>query len=297
MESTYTYPTISTGNQRAAEECASFNTPAHQKTGDAGLDVRAWLHKKYCWGGDAISASNVADADAFIKRQKAVYNALMLALDTDGYLLNVMSRDHYAVVETHYHTHTPREYIRARGREASVKSVSHATTEKRRELKQFLQSIDDPAFTTALQVAMASGMGPEIRYSPFTPLDAEGCIGTLAAAGRNSPRPVAAILEQAEKQKIEYEALASSNNPDGIATRILASAMKNLLPAISPQEVHQAAKDYMCYYYTDALIRSEAFEAEGEIVAQAIKRAHQLRRKSPPYLALIASCEYDAFLI
>ncbi len=226
------------------------------------------------------------DAEAFarlIKKQKTFYNALMLALDTDGYLLNVMSREHYEVVEKHYKGCFAYDdaAARTRDKEASAKSVSYATAEKRHELKLFLQLMDDPKFLDEVRATVASGKLPQIQNKQLSPADKEELATMLLAASKSAKDPVSAIFDHAEKQVIEYKALAHANEPEGIVTRILASAMKNLLPEASAQDVHNVAKDYMRHYNKDALIMADAFKADSEVVKQSVERAKHLRHKYP----------------
>lgn len=215
---------------------------------------------------------------AIIPKYQAFYNALMLALDTDGYLLNVMARAHYDVT-LHYHAAHPgpREIdADMRDMEHSARAIGADIEQKRHDLKLFMEWMDTTQFTNTAQgiIPAPKNFGRELTASTK-----EEIVSMLLSANQSAKDPEKAIIAAALTQELHYRALANANDPEGIASRILASAMKNLLPTITAEETHRFAKDYMRYYQREALTMAEAFKTENDLVQQAIKHAFHLQQK------------------
>jgi hypothetical protein len=217
---------------------------------------------------------------ALVDQQTAFYQAFLATLDTDGYLIDVMAREHFEVIEKNYKGCFDHADLAARERdkEASRQSVIQATAQKREELKQFIAMLSDPAFQEEAKTLAAKGHQPAIRPHAVTKEETSALANTLLSESQGQKDPVSAIFDTAEKRALNYQALAHANEPEGIVTRIMASTMRKLLPDRDPQAVDKVSKDYMQYYNQEALAMAKALKPDAPAVQDAVTRAKALRQ-------------------
>ncbi|MDX2074016.1 MAG: hypothetical protein SFX19_06600 [Alphaproteobacteria bacterium] len=225
-----------------------------------------------------INYRDPAEFGKLVAQQKAFYQAFYDALDPAGPLVDVIAREHYAMIEKNHQSDFDHyeASARQRDRDASHASVLRATAEKRDELRQFMALLDDPKFLEEAKATAAAGKMPEIREHVFTVEEKEALTHSLLAAARPNKNPVAGILDEALRREMEYNALSHAHDPEGIAARIMVNTMKKLLPDRNPQDVEKVSKDYMRYYSKEAAIMAQAMQADGEVVQNATSRAKHL---------------------
>jgi len=230
---------------------------------------------------------DMSDPQAFtqmIAGQKKVYQALLKALDAEGYLASVMAREHYEVMEkTYRHTFDHSDTAaRALDREASEASVQHNLADKRRDLQTFLTLLDDPNFIADVKKAVDTKSIPEVKNKVISEHEKKELSNALLAKANGKGDLTQAIFDKAEAQVVAYKAIAHSMEPEGIVTRVLASEMKKLMPDFDPKDIDGIAKDYMGYYNREALSLAAEFKTDSKTVQHAVERSQKLRGKFQP---------------
>lgn len=217
-----------------------------------------------------------------IAHQKEFYEAFLKALGSDNDLRDAMVRGHYETVKRRYggcFDHND-GVSRQCDKDASRESVDAAMAVKRAELKQFIALLDNQEFLEEAKKKTAAGIQPQIRQHELSAAEKDALTSSLlAAAPQYGKDPVNAVFEVAERKAIDYEALAHANDPNGVATSILASTMKKLLPDRKPDVVERVARDYMTYYSRESQIMADAFKPDAGAVKNAVQRAKQLHEE------------------
>lgn len=266
--------------QTASAMTASAASPAGDTPSGITPEKREGLMSILVEDAIKIDFRNPQAFKQLVAQQKAFYQAFLTALDTDGYLIDVMAREHFEVIENNYKGCFDHADLaaRERDREASRHSVIHATSTKREELKQFIALLEDPVFQEEAKALAAKGTMPSIRPHVFTKDETHSIATSLLGASQYGKDPVSTIFDTAEKRGLDYQALAHANAPEGIVTRILASTMKKLLPDRKPEDVEKVSKDYMQYYNQEALLMAKALKPDAPAVQYAVVRAKELRK-------------------
>lgn len=216
-----------------------------------------------------------------IAKQKAVYHAFIDVLAADGYLAQVMEREHFEVLEKNYKTCVEHGDMvtRSEDRAMSHSNVQAAMARKRADMQAFLSLLDDPEFLAEAKQAALTGNIPERKNHELTDQDKDFLTSSLLQKTQGRRDPAQAIFDQAEEQVLEHQALAHTVQPDGIVTRIMAAELKKRLPDYDAKDVEGIAKDYMQYYHQEENIMISSFKADSDIVQQAIERANNLSEK------------------
>jgi len=227
-----------------------------------------------------IDLNDPAQVNKVLCAQKEVYQALLTSFAAEGYLVSVMEREHYEVIEKNYKHGT--DINRTADMEASRASVQKAASAKRADLKAFLALMDDPAFIAEAKQAAKSGNIPTIRNKTISSEEQDSLSNRLLQTARSAPDQTQAIFDKAEAQSLEHKALAHSVEPEGIVTRILAGEMKKQLPNHDPKDVENIAKEYMEYYNKEELGMAAQFKTDSKAVQHAVERSQSLRNKYAP---------------
>lgn len=220
---------------------------------------------------------------ALLGKQKAVYQAFIKVLDAQGPLVPTFIEEHYETVEK-AHDLLPggtSAEMRLHDREASRVSVLASLAHKRRDMQQFIELLDDATFLKEIEAVIASRTIPERHNSTITPEQRTYMSQSLLKHGAGAD-PKVSIMDTAENQALDYQALAHALKPDGPGARILAAELKKHLPDYDPHDIDGIAKDYMQYYQKEALIMAAEFESHSATVKQALTRAETLRHKYHP---------------
>lgn len=264
---------------------APLETPADASLpSELAPEKRAGLLKIMLEKAEKTDVFDDALAAKMLGESKEVFTAMKAALEENGYLANVMAREHYDQIEhamRYDYDHANPEHALLY-KEASRASVEQSLAEKRRDLDLIMALLGDAKFLADIRHAVKHKTAFEIHPTEMSEAHKNQLSEFLLSNRSNAKDPAFAILDAAEKHEAHHQALAHTLDPDGIVGRIFESEMLKRLPAWEAKEVRGIAKDYMQYYHHEAQRMADHFKADSSVVKHAAQRARQLRSKFMP---------------
>lgn len=228
----------------------------------------------YAPGEPQWTRRNVAD-------EKRVLSAMADVFEKDSAFMDLFAKQHQTLIKKLYHNMASE--LEGAGAMASFavskKSVESIMHNRRNDLRQLAQALDDPKVRK--EIADYASNSARLVYSrALSPRKQEALIASLLQP-RESERgePAVHIYANARGQMIEHNALACCFDPEGPLAKMLADELQRRLPEMEPAHLTAIAKNYISDRQHAALLTAEACQLDSAEVTEAVARSAALQQR------------------